>query len=368
MKIKIKILLSVFLLFWIFAIAEYSTPLQGIQFFQEELVIRQDGIESLSKKKGLYDRRWRVAGNVDIPDMLVNQESYDSSFNQSNPSVCMFPDKSFITVWEDERNGDMDIFAQKCTFNGLFVDSNFEAGGEDFPKDQSLPCICLIDDTSFAVVWIDEESFDIYGKKFSKDLSPIGDAFQIDDSPIPFTTWSPAVSSGPDGKFVVVWRDTRSGNNIYARRFNSEGNPLGASFKVNDDDGSELHASPKVWVGLSGNFVIVWEDSRNADADIYAQRFDSSGTELGENILVNLDSLNEDQYTPSVSMGSNDRFMVAWVDLRRVDEAIFARSFSFDYPLEDTSLFSVSSDTGSVIQESPPHRFGYAGQIYHWVD
>ena len=380
-------------LFSVLALADHPIYLKGIQFYLEELVTSRDsmekygytsleilnerlaklnmclrdqkvigvhlgeegecGVESLSKKNGLSDQRWQPAKYVGIPDMLVNQESYASSFNQSNPSICMFPDRRFITVWEDERNGDMDIFAQKNSFDGTPEGYNFEVGEENFPKDQYLPCVSIIDDTSFVVVWIDEESFDIYGRKFSKDLSPIGDAFQINDSPMPYTTWSPALSSGPDGKFVVVWADTRSGNNIYARRFDSGGNPLGVSFKVNHDDGSKLHTSPKVSVGLSGNFVMVWEDFRDMDADIYAQRFDSSGTELGENILVNLDSLNEDQYTPTVSMGQNDRFMVAWVDLRYGDEAIFARSFSFDHPLGDTVLFSISSDTSSVVQECP---------------
>jgi len=390
---KIKILFLVLVLFCVRALTDHPTNSKSIQFYSEELLrtrhsIKEPGytsieilkerltelgthprnpkvvaahlgekggygVEFLLRENGLCDRRWQKAGYADIPDMLVNQESYASSFNQSNPSVCMFPDRSFITVWEDERNGDIDVFAQKCTFDGNPIGLNFEVGEEDFPKDQYLPCVSIVDDTSFVVVWIDEEDFDIYGKKFTKDLSPIGETFQIDDSPIPYTTWSPALSSGLDGKFVVVWVDTRSGNNIYARRFDALGNPLGESFEVNDDEGNKLHTSPEVAIGLSGNFVIVWEDFRNTNADIYAQRFDLSGSELGENILVNLDSLNEDQYTPSVSMGPNDRFMVAWVDLRGGDEAIFARSFSFGYPLGDTVLFSISPDTSAVIQESP---------------
>ncbi len=406
---KVKILFLTLVLFWVLALADHPTHLKTIQFYLEELVTSRDGMEkygytsseilnerlaklsmcprdqkmvaahlgakgdygvgSLSGKNSLSDQRWQQAKYVDIPDMLVNQESYASSFNQKNPSVCMFPDRSFITVWEDERNGDLDIFAQKYTFDGNPEGYNFEVGEENFPKDQYLPCVSTIDDTSFVVVWIDEESFNIYGKRFTKDLSPIGDAFQINDSPMSYTTWSPALSSVPDGKFVVVWADTRSGNNIYARRFDALGNPLGASFKANHDDGSKFHASPKVSVSLSGNFVIVWEDFRNTDADIYAQRFDSMETELGDNILVNLDSLNEDQYTPSVSMGPNDRFMVAWVDLRRGDEAIFARSFSFEHPLGDTVLFSIGPDISTLIQESPQVISDTLGRfIIAWTD
>jgi hypothetical protein len=393
---KLKVSIIIFAVFWVFALADHSANYRSIQFYAEELLKARQGLEGsgftspetlkerLAGLKGFrrdqntatpglvgqphyfmeaarpkgysFHRRWKTTGSADIPDMMVNQENYSSSFNQRDPCICMFPDRSFVTVWQDERNGDLDIFAQKCSFSGSAQGFNFEAGEEDFSRDQLLPRVSAIDDTSFAVIWVDEEGFDVCGRKYYRDLSPAGSAFQIDDSPIPFTTWSPKISSGPDGTFVVVWADTRSGSNVYARRFDHSGNPLGASFKVSQGDGSKLRTSPGVSVGHSGKFVVVWEDYRNLDGDIYAQRFDSSGTGLGENILVTLDSFSEDQYSPSVSMGLNDRFIVAWVDLRYGYEhkAIFARSFSFENPLGDTALFSVTSGTSSVVQGAPP--------------
>jgi hypothetical protein len=389
---KMKVSALIIALFWVLALADHPADQRSIRFYAEDLLeARQqaDGTHFTSVRilkerlAGLMpppqngtvppscpvntwdhrvrtrrqdsspsDERWKGDGAADIPDMMINQEGYASSFNQRDPCICMFPDRSFVTVWQDERNGDLDVFAQKCSFSGSPQGFNFEVGEEEFPKDQFLPCVSVMDDTSFVVVWVDEQGFEIYGKEYRKDLSPAGSAFQVEDSPIPFTTWLPAVSCGPDGEFVVVWADTRSGSNIYARRFDPSGVPLGAGFKVNQDDGSRLHASPGVAVGLSGNFVVVWEDYRNLNGDIYAQRFDAAGASLGENVLVNLDSLAEDQYNPCVSVGLNDRFMIAWVDLRYGDRAILARILSFADPPGDTTLFSVSS--GSAAQDGPP--------------
>ncbi len=393
MRIKVAMIFSLFAVFWVLAAAEPPRDSKSIQLYSEELLRTRRGMEQsgytsiqtleerlaklsicckdqsgtfdlcgnryggatpLQTKSSLSDRTCKAGRSAAIPDMLVNEETYPSSFNQSNPSVCLLPDLRFITVWEDERNGDIDIFAQKYTFAGNPEGNNLEVQEEDFPKDQFSPCVSPIDDTSLVLLWVDEQSFDVYGKRFTEDLASVGQAFQISDSPLPFTTWSTAVSSGPDGKFVVVWADTRSGSNIYARRFDAEGNPLGASFKVNGDDGSKLHTSPKVSVGSSGNFVVVWEDFRDLDADVYAQRFDTDGAFLGENILVNLDSLDEDQYTPDVTVGLNDRFVVTWIDLRHGEEAVFARSFSFGDPLADTVGFSLTSDTSSIVSESAP--------------
>ena len=391
---KLKISFVSFALVWVLALADHPADHRTIRFYAEELLeIRQDaqgtdftsihilrerlarltvlsgdqrpvppspanGRDGNVQTRPLDDPssrgRWKADGIMGIPDMMINQEDHASSFNQRDPSVCMFPDRSFVSVWQDERNGDLDVFAHKCSFSGSPQGFNFEAGEEDFPRDQFLPRVSAIDDTSFVVVWIDEVDFEVRGKKYHRDLSPVGSVFRIDDSPIPFTTWAPAISFGPAGDFAVVWADTRAGSHIYARRFDSSGTPLGASFKVSDDDGGMLRTSPRVWIGNSGRFVVAWEDYRNVDADIYVQRYDSSGSQLGGNLLVNVDSLSEDQYSPNLSMGLNDRFMVAWVDLRHGDDAIFARSLSFEDPSGDTVLFSVTSDTSSVVQDCPP--------------
>ncbi len=277
----------------------------------------------------------------------------------------MFDDESFVAVWEDERNGDTDILAQKLHFSGDTVGNNLEVSEENFPKDQLSPYVATTGDSAFAVIWVDEENFDIYGRRFSADLSPLGGLFRVNDEGIP--ALSPSVSYGPDGGFVVAWVDNRSGSNIYAKRFDPSGSP-GQSFKVNEDEGAMPHLSPSVSVGQTGNFVIVWEDFRETDSDIYAQRYDSDGNELGGNLQVNSDSLNEDQYTPSVSLGKNDRFMVSWVDVRSGIEDIFAILFSFD-GTPQTSVFKVDTTATSDPRHGPSVGSDVPGRyVVAWAD
>jgi hypothetical protein len=287
---------------------------------------------------------------LDIGDMQINNENYPSTFNQRLPYVSMFNDRDFIAVWEDERNGDIDIFAQKMTFSGGAAGNNLEVGWESFPTNQLLPCVATTGDTAFVVIWVDEENFDIYGRRFDSDLSPVGDVFQVNDAGV--ASWAPSLSCGPDGGFVVAWVDTRLGNDIYAKRFDPSGNPLGSSFKVNEDKEIRPHIAPSVSIGKDGDFVIVWEDFRQTDSDIYAQRYNSTGSKLGSNILVNSDSLNEDQYSPSVGLGKSNRFMVTWVDLRSGTENVWARIFSFD-GIPQTSILRVDTTTTSEPRESP---------------
>jgi hypothetical protein len=300
-----------------------------------------------AEKSNLTKRQTFVAN---ISDMQINNENYPSTFNQKLPCVSMFDDRNFVAVWEDERNGDIDIFAQKMNFYGAPTENNFEVSAESFPKNQLLPCVATTEDTAFVVIWVDEENFDIYGRRFGSDLLPRGDVFQVNDAGIPST--APSLSCGPDGGFVVAWVDTRSGNNIYAKRFSASASPLEASFKVNEDSGTMLHLSPSVSIGRSGSFVIGWEDYRDTTSDIYAQRYGSAGNKLGINIKVNSDSLKEDQYSPRVSLGKNDRFMVSWVDLRSGIKNIFARFFSSGGTPE-TPVFKVDTTTTSYPRENP---------------
>ncbi len=303
---------------------------------------------------------------MDISDMQINEEDYPSTHQQGLPYVSMFDDRSYVAVWEDERNGDIDIFAQKITFYGELLGSNVEVSQEDFPRDQLLPCVATVGDTAFVVIWVEEEDFDIYGRRFDSDLAPLGEAFQINDEGI--ASWAPSLSCGPDGGFVVAWVDVGSGDDIRARRFGPAGNPLGQSFKVNEDKGKRPHISPSVSVGQSGKFVVVWEDYRDLDSDIYAQRFDSAGNKLGGNLLVNSDSLDEDQYSPSVSVGKSDRFMVAWVDLRDGIQDVFARIFSSDGTPE-TSHLRVDTALVSDPREDPWVGWDTTGRyIVTWAD
>ncbi len=287
---------------------------------------------------------------LDTSDIQINEEDYPSTYQQGLPYVSMFDDRSFVAVWEDERNGDIDIFAQKMTFYGESVGSNVEVSQEDFRRDQLLPCVATVGDTAFVVIWVEEDGFDIYGRRFDSDLSPLGGVFQVNDEGIP--SWAPSLSCRPDGGFVVAWVDVGSANDIRARRFDASGNPLGESFKVNEDKGTRPHISPSVSIGESGKFVVVWEDYRDLDANIYAQRFDSAGNKLGGNMLVNSDSLDEDQYSPVVSLGKSDGFMMTWVDLRSGIQNVFARIFSSGGTPE-TSPLRVDTTSVSEPREDP---------------
>jgi hypothetical protein len=287
-----------------------------------------------------------------LGDFRVNEENYSATFSQRKPGIALFKDGSFVSVWEDERNGDWDLFSQKINSSGSVVGSNLKIVADSRHTDQLEPSVTLALDSNLVLVWVDGAELNIYGQRYYPDLSTMGDTFRINDSGIPNTSFEPAVKSFTDGGFVTVWVDISAGNNLYARRYNSSGSPLGSSFKVNSLSGIAPPKSPSVSFDKNGRFVIAWEDYRNLDADIYFQRYDSSGAALGNNVLANIDSLSDDQYYPSVAKRANGEFMITWVDTRAGKVNIFARLFDTAGNAK-TSPFKVNSDTGSAQHWEP---------------
>ena len=98
---------------------------------------------------------------------------------------------------------------------------------------------------------------------------------------------------------------------------------IGSNFKVNDDSHDTNQEFPSIDIDKYGNFVIVWQDHRNGQTDIYAQRYDFNGTPLGSNFKVNDDSIGAWQFFPSISFDGSVIFFIVWQDNR--NDAIYMR-------------------------------------------
>jgi hypothetical protein len=139
-------------------------------------------------------------------------------------------------------------------------------------------------------------------------LTPIIPDFQVNQNAGPngARQISPAIGRDGSGNFVITWGDERSiDSDIYAQRYNSNGDVMGSNFKVNDDVGSIHQKYPAIAVDVNGNFVITWQDERNGITDIYAQRYNSNGSALGSNFKVNDDSELGTQSPPAIAVDSS---------------------------------------------------------------
>ncbi|MEN8164126.1 MAG: hypothetical protein ABFS37_08350, partial [Acidobacteriota bacterium] len=113
---------------------------------------------------------------------------------------------------------------------------------------------------------------------------------------------------------------------IHAARISPDGTVLDPEgFPVSFSSGAE--SNPGIACG-SGQCLVVWEDDRNADVDIYAARIDTTGTVL-DPAGIPLTSGGGDEARPQAGFNGTD-FVVVWGDSRNGNSEIFTTRVDAD--------------------------------------
>jgi len=293
---------------------------------------------------------------------------------QNSPTVNALPDGGYLIVWADARNGDFDIYAQRISRNGTKIGTNFRINDDFASSHQRVSSIgmecqehniliawederngncdiyaTILDDQGnqhnsnlrinddstgtgshyypsvaggkdrFLVTWYDSrQGADIYAQFISPAGTKIGNNFLVNQGAVGALQWYPFCSMDTSNRAVIVWMDYRSNIfKIYARRYGPQGNPIGPEFRVSESPDSafgEGYAS--VAMNSSGYWVTAWMDYRDGDANIYCQLFNPDGERIGPNIKVNTDGQNAYQGYPACAIDDNRNIVIAWEDTR----------------------------------------------------
>ncbi|HEX6228248.1 MAG TPA: Ig-like domain-containing protein, partial [Solirubrobacterales bacterium] len=164
-------------------------------------------------------------------------------------------------------------------------------------------------------------SQEIYARRFDAAGAPLGGEITVNAT----TTGNqsaPAVASDPGGGFTVVWAGNGPGDGtgIYARRFDAAGAPLGGEMAVNATTVGD-QAMPAVASDPGGGFTAVWQSHSEVGGqdyyDVYARRFDAAGAALGGEIAVNTVANGAvfEAYggaSPAIAADAGGGFTVAW--------------------------------------------------------
>jgi len=192
------------------------------------------------------------------------------------------------------------------------------ASGSKYPRERTS--VARGADGSFVVVWSAYTATplarqEVVARRFGSDGMPLGTEFVVNTYSTG-TQRGPAVGVAPDGSFVVVWEDNsfQDGTvlSVRARRVNSAGTPLGTEFLVPSyTSGSQ--SEPDIAVASDGTFVVVWHTYLPGEiyGGIGARRFASDGTPLTTEFKVETYTT-ESQFAPSIAMDAAGNFVVVW--------------------------------------------------------
>ncbi|MGB2868663.1 MAG: T9SS type A sorting domain-containing protein [Bacteroidota bacterium] len=174
-----------------------------------------------------------------------------------------------------------------------------------------------------------------------------------------------SVMSDGSGGSIIAWTDGRaSGNDIYAQKVNSAGvvqwtaDGVAICSATNSQDGESLTSDG------SGGAIIVWQDFRSSNNDIYAQRINSAGTVQWNPDGVAISTLANSQTSPKiVSDGSGGAIMV-WFSAGD----IYAQRINSSGVVQWTANGVVICDDASTQSSPQLVPDGAGGAIISWID
>ena len=208
------------------------------------------------------------------------------------------------------------------------------AVGDEFIVDEDMgsdnPAVAIDASGRFVVVadgWDEAIGSGIFARRFDQNGTPLGASFPVVLSPPGYFGHDLSVAMDADGDFVVVWNEWQElSSEIYARRYDADGLPQGAAFLVNTCT-TDWQANPSVAMDADGGFVVVWDsDWQDGSAHgVFGQRYDTTGTPQGNEFQINTCSTS-DQVNPSVAMAAAGDFVVVWKATGRKTVLVFMPS------------------------------------------
>jgi subtilisin family serine protease len=214
------------------------------------------------------------------------------------------------------------------------------SGGPEIPVDtitpgsQFDPAIAPDPGGGFTVAWTsDEQGADVYARRFDAAGAPLGGVIPVNVTTASYQ-YVGSIAADGSGGFTVAWASYEqdgSGYGVYARQFPAVGDPSG-EIAVNTTTAINQF-DPKIAADGSGGFTVAWTSSgQDGSGDgVYARRFDSDGTPLSGEIPVNTTTTG-DQLEPTIAADGSGGFTVAWTSDGQdgSGSGVYARRFDAD--------------------------------------
>ena len=303
-----------------------------------------------------------------VDDFLVNDDS--GSSNQLYPTIAVDSSCNFTISWEDSRNGNRDIYFQRYSASGIPLGPNVKANDDTGSRWQEFPSVSANAAGDLVLTWNDtrDVTWDIYFQRYASDGTPINSNIKVNSTTVGWR-WRPEITSDKSGNYTITWYSDYNGDNdIFAQRYDTSGSPLSPNFRVDDDTGTTRQSYPSIKSTGTGGFIITWTDHRYGDPDIYAQRYDSASTPLGSNFRVNDDNGSGYQGHPAIASDALGNFVITWEDARNGNDDIYAQRYTSVGALI-SSNFRVNDDSGASGQSVPVTAVVASGNIIvAWID
>jgi len=291
---------------------------------------------------------WDIwAQRIDSTGQIVWQAGgipfFTVSGNRINHKIQRDGEGGVIMTCQDERNGDFDIYAQRLDSDGNRLWGNEGVIICNAQGVQSNPKIDPEKEKDGVYVsWTDKRNgadYDIYANKVdSNGVVYWGNGKVICDAQGNQSAID-ILSNNKTQGLIVSWKDNRSGDyDIYAQKLTPDGDAVWSNNGIAVCDASGDQLNPNIISDKAGGAILVWQDGRSGEFDIYSQRISKLGILQWQTQGEPVCTAQGDQFSPKNIPDNKGGSIYVWEDKRGgVSKDIYVHHLLF----EDTASTTI---------------------------
>jgi hypothetical protein len=293
-----------------------------------------------------------------------------SPASQLYPSLVADGAGGAIIAWQDSSNGNWDIGAQRI--NGTVQWGVHAHGVCTEAHTQQSPVIARAGNGAI-IAWTDRRNgyCDIYAQRVDSSGNMQWTVNGVVISNAADDQYAPVITPDGAGGAIIVWMDTRSGNNnidLYAQRVDNNGTVQWTAGGVAFCDTAGQQIFPKIMSDGAGGAIVAWQDTRNGEYDIYAQRINGSGIAQwaagGQAVCTAAGT----QKNHTIASGGVGAAVIAWEDSCNGNWDVYVQlvdsSGAVPWTVNGAAICDTAGDQGSPAIVTD----GLGGAIVAWQD
>jgi hypothetical protein len=237
----------------------------------------------------------------------------------ADPALAVLGDGSLVVLWSSYgQDGSMQgVYGQRLDAAGDRLGAEFRVN-QFAAYNQRGPAVCALEGGGFAVAWVSEQqsyenSVDVFARRFDSAGIPLGDEFRLNTANNVCAT--PALSPGWNGGFVAAWSERHLPDltnmwDVVAGAYDATGSPVAVPAVVHEHR-LNSQFSPTI-ASLGETRLIAWNSlwQDGARDGVYGQLMTASGR-AGSEFRINTTTASQ-QMEPAVAGDGAGRFLVAW--------------------------------------------------------
>ncbi len=273
--------------------------------------------------------QWNISPTINTPVSIASK-------GQGDIHAAIDGNGGAILAWDDNRSSATnasDIYAQRMDKNGK---AKWAANGTAICTNAgNQKSVNIIDagNGSAIITWEDERSgnLDIYAQKIDSNGATLWAANGVAITTKLTAQKNPKIINDNAGGAIIVWEDSVNFYyDIYAQRINNSGTVQWTANGIIVCNASNFQINAKLDIDGAGGAIIAWQDKRNNnDYDIYVQHLDASGSALWKSNGVAICTSINTQSNPRIEPDGSKGAVIAWVDKRNgADYDVYAQQIN----------------------------------------